>query len=173
MSRRRQTALPGPRTLALRNRQRLRRVDLRFLRRIAQSLVQEAWPDMPFDLGIHILAAAEITRLNEAFLHHKGPTDVITFNYAERAVRPQLPPGSTAPLHGDILVCVDEAISQARRFRTTWQNELVRYVVHGVLHLLGHDDLAASARRRMKTAEDALLRHLTRRFDFGKLDPTT
>ena len=41
---------------------------------------------------------------------------------------------------GKSFVCLDEAVRQARRFHTTWQSELVRYVVHGVLHLLGYDD---------------------------------
>ena len=171
MSRHRQPGLPGQSALALRNRQRLRRVDLRFLRRIVQALLRDTWPDGPFDLAIHIVAAPEITRLNEAFLHHQGSTDVITFDYAEQAMRRAPLRGSPALLHGEILVCVDEAVAQARRFRTTWQSELVRYTVHGVLHLLGHDDLAAPARRRMKAAEDALMRHLARRFDFRQLSP--
>ena len=45
-----------------------------------------------------------------------------------------------ATLHGEIFICVDEAVLQARKFRTSWQSEIVRYLVHGVLHLLGHDD---------------------------------
>ena len=43
-------------------------------------------------------------------------------------------------LHGEIFICVDEAIRQARRFGTIWQSEIVRYLIHGVLHLLGFDD---------------------------------
>ena len=112
-----------------------------------------------------------MTRLNETFLRHKGSTDVITFDYAEQvdqasrlsSPRPQLAlPGQarrlSCLLHGEIFVCLDEAVSQARRFHTTWQSELVRYVVHGVLHLLGYDDRDSRARRRMKAAEDALVR---------------
>jgi probable rRNA maturation factor len=168
MNRRRQPGPPGKRILALRNRQRLRRVDLRLLRRIARALLRKACADTPFDLAIHIVAAPEITRLNEEFLHHQGSTDVITFDYAEPAARPASPRWSPAPLHGEILVCMDEAICQARRFHTTWQSELVRYVVHGLLHLRGEDDRTARARRRMKAAEDALMRRLAREFDFGR-----
>ena len=73
-------------------------------------------------------------------------------------------------LHGEIFVCLDEAVSQARRFHTTWQSELVRYVVHGVLHLLGYDDAASRARRKMKAAEDTLVRQLARQFDFHSLE---
>ena len=72
-------------------------------------------------------------------------------------------------MHGEIFVCIDEAESQARRFGTTWQSELVRYIVHGVLHLLGHDDQDSRARRRMKKAEGTLLRSLARQFAIRSL----
>lgn len=75
-------------------------------------------------------------------------------------------------LHGEIVACLDEAVCQARRFHTTWQSELVRYVVHGVLHLLGYDDQDNRARRRMKAAEDALVRRLARRFVLSALSRT-
>jgi rRNA maturation RNase YbeY len=158
-------------------------VDLRFLRQTVQALLREAWPEGGFELAIHIVAAPEITRLNETFLHHKGSTDVITFDYSEsvgRASRLSLgKPAASAGvarrdarptmLHGEIFVCLDEALSQSRRFRATWQSELVRYVVHGVLHLLGYDDQGSRVRRRMKRAEDALVRRLAREFNFPRL----
>jgi probable rRNA maturation factor len=176
----------GPNELTLRNRQRLRNVDMRLLRRMVQALLRETWPEGSFDLAICVVAAPEMTGLNETFLQHKGSTDVITFDYAEkvgpasrlshsckrvprpkdkRHARPIL-------LHGEIFVCVDEAVSQARRFHTTWQSELVRYVVHGVLHLLGYDDRNARARRRMKEAEDTVVRQLARQFPLAQMSPT-
>jgi probable rRNA maturation factor len=64
---------------------------------------------------------------------------------------------------------VDEAILQARRFRTTWQSELVRYLIHGVLHLFGHDDHHAVARRKMKREENRLFKSLSARFALSRL----
>jgi len=174
------------RTLSLLNRQRVRRVDLRLLRRIVQALLGETWPNGSFDLVVYVVAGPEMTRLNEDFLHHKGSTDVITFDYSDRegqasrlstsgaGVRLTRGRRDTSPtlLHGEIFVCLDEAVSQARRFHATWQSELVRYVVHGALHLLGYDDQADRARRRMKEAENTLVRQLARQFDFRGLDPT-
>jgi len=156
---------------------------MRLLRRILQALLRETWRDRGFDLAIYLVSVPEITRLNEAFLQHKGSTDVITFDYAEKAESafPEAPSwprkrshpdrraGPPALLHGEIFVCVDEALSQARRFRATWQTELVRYVVHGLLHLLGYDDRDARARRRMRETEDALIGQLARRFDLQRL----
>lgn len=171
------------RSLALGNRQHLRPVNLRLLRRIVQALLREVWPDGSFDLVISIVAAPEMTRLNETFLRHKGSTDVITFDYAEKVgqasrlssgpaqnnLRRDRRDACPTLLHGEIFVCMDEAVSQARHFHTTWQSELVRYIVHGVLHLLGHDDQRSAARQRMKQAEDALLRRLASEFPIRRL----
>src|SRR5205823_2610504 len=103
----------------------------------------------------------EITRLNKTFLHHAGPTDVITFNYSPRR--------TSEVLHGEIFICTSETVAQARRFRTTWQLELARYLVHGILHLQGHDDLHSAPRQKMKREENRLLRGLARRFALRRL----
>ena len=172
------------RTITLHNRQTTRRLNLPLLRRITRALLHEARSPGAFDLAIYLVAEPEMTRLNETYLRHKGSTDVITFDYADTVGRASrlLPSRLHAPrsrrnaprstptfLHGEIFVCLDEALSQARRFRTTWQNELVRYVVHGVLHLLGYDDADSRASRRMKAAEDTLVNRLARQFDFHSL----
>ena len=156
---------------------------MRLLRQIVRALLRETWPDGSFDLAIYLVSAAEITRLNETFLQHKGSTDVITFDYAEKAEPTPGPSHAVgrvrsggikrtpcpAFLQGEVFICMDEAVSQARRFRATWQNELVRYAVHGVLHLLGFDDRNARVRRKMKKAEDGLLRKLARQFALHRL----
>jgi len=72
-------------------------------------------------------------------------------------------------LHGEIFICIGDALAQARRFRTTWQSELVRYLVHGVLHLRGYDDRQPNRRRAMKREEDRLVRELARLFPLSKL----
>ena len=72
-------------------------------------------------------------------------------------------------IHGELFVCVDEAILHARGFRTSWQSEVIRYVVHGVLHLLGHDDHRAADRRKMRQEENRLLRLLRTKSEFRLL----
>jgi probable rRNA maturation factor len=73
------------------------------------------------------------------------------------------PPFPTT-LHGELFICVDDAIFQAKQFNTNWQSEMVRYVVHGVLHLLGYDDLQPELKRKMKRAENRLVRLLEKKF---------
>jgi rRNA maturation RNase YbeY len=106
---------------------------------------------------------------------------VITFDYSDKTVgadlrrllnqkRGETPyVGSHKKIQGEVYICMDETVLQARKFGTSWQTETVRYVVHGILHLLGHDDLCASARRIMKREENRLLRKLSRRFALSKL----
>ena len=155
--------------ITITNRQRTLAVDSRLLRRIVETLLTEMPQISQADLAIHLIATSRMTRLNESFLHHVGSTDVITFDYLEQADRRTQ---HVSSLHGEIFVCVNEAVAQARRFRTVWQSELVRYTVHGILHLLGFDDSNAAARRKMKRAEEQMLRALGRRFHLSKLART-
>ncbi|MBI3851119.1 MAG: rRNA maturation RNase YbeY [Verrucomicrobia bacterium] len=156
--------------LSLQNRQRIRAVNLRLLRQITNFLLTDLLSVKDSSLGLHLVAAPEMTRLNEDFLDHSGTTDVITFNHADHATRHT---HHAARLHGEIFICVDEAVIQSRRFRTTWQSELVRYLVHGLLHLRGHDDAQPAARRQMKREEDRLVRQLTQQFHLALLDRAT
>jgi len=210
--------LPGL-ALTIRNRQKTRAVNLRLLRRIVTTLLNDLLQIQHAELGIVVVAAPEITHLNETFLRHAGPTDVIAFDYSTAAntspspiewerveVRisqdnsPRLEPLSrrsdrsaehhlgqlktglpheprrcsalrviARALRGEVFICMDEALLQARRYRTSWQAELVRYIVHGVLHLCGFDDHCTPDRRRMKRAEDRLLRQLAARFPLSRL----
>ena len=166
--------------LSIANHQHACRVDLRLLRRIAEALLTEHLSVQKCHLGVCLIAAPEMTRLNETFVHHAGSTDVITFDYVERAAQaPRLPNSARvwsadrrnafAALHGEIFICADAALIQARRFRTSWQSEIVRYLIHGLLHLLGYDDKTIAARGQMKREESRLLREMAARFPLSKL----
>lgn len=149
-------------TLSLRNRQRIRPVDTALLRRLTLALLRDHLGAVHFELGIHLVAAPEMARVNETFLGHPGSTDVITFDHS----------GETAAgsnLQGELFICLDDAVSQARQFRTTWPRELARYVIHGLLHLSGYDDRSPVARRRMKARENKLLREASASFPLARL----
>jgi probable rRNA maturation factor len=140
------------RVLTLTNRQRDCRINAVHLRRLVRFHLEEQLQLGRYDLAIHSLSAGRMAAANEAHLGHKGPTDVITFNYGD--------PGQEV-LHGELLVCPAVAVEQARDYGTTWESELMRYIIHGVLHLRGYDDQSAAARRVMKRQEDRLLEALT------------
>jgi probable rRNA maturation factor len=166
-------------SVTIANRQHVRKINLRLLKKIAAALLTEL-EIKKAEIGICLVAAPEMTRLNETFLKHKGSTDVITFDYRDNVgqasslshskkqkVRDRQDACPT--IHGEIYICMDEAVLQARKFGTSWQSEVIRYLVHGVLHLLGFDDSSAGARRKMKREENHRLREITRRFPLSKL----
>ncbi len=105
------------------------------------------------EIGVHLVGPAEMARVNWGFLRHEGSTDVLTFDH-----------GSTERhLHGECFICVADAEAQASEWKTTWSDELGRYLIHALLHLAGYDDLEPTARRVMKRRENALTQALVTR----------
>jgi len=167
-------------TLAFRNRQRTRALNLPLLRRITHHLLQEEFKVADCELCFHFVEPEEMAEVNWQFLQHEGSTDVITFDHSEfgapasstarpasSAERAVLEAGAP-PLHGEIFISVADAVKQAREFRTTWQSELVRYLIHGVLHLRGFDDLQPAKRRVMKREENRLLKLVAAKFPIAR-----
>lgn len=121
-----------------------------------RSGAQGSWdaPGWSYEIGIYGVDLPRIIELNEGYLGHCGATDVITFDYG----KPVGAPPNAAWVRGDIFICLDEAVRQGRRYRVSRKRELARYVIHGLLHLAGFDDLDPGSRRWMKSWEDRLLR---------------
>lgn len=170
--------------LSLRNRQRLRKVNTSLLRKIVHDVLGRLQVS-DFELAIHLVESVEMARVNWTYLKHEGSTDVITFDYSGEDCRmPALSvsrkqasgsriEGQQPPvrLHGEIFICVADALKQAREFRTSWESELVRYAIHGLLHLCGYDDLKPALRRVMKREENRLLKLTEEAFDLRRLSP--
>ena len=152
-------------SVVIANRQRVKKINSRLLKQIIGELFAEL-KITEAELGINLVAAREMALVNETFLQHAGSTDVITFDHTEKR---KAESGKWKQLHGELFICVDDAAIQAKEFQTTWQSEVVRYVVHGVLHLLGYDDLKPHLRRVMKREENRLVRLLTKRFSLAQL----
>jgi probable rRNA maturation factor len=142
------------------NRQRIRKINKPWLKKITGELFAEL-KITEAELGIHLVGAKEMARVNWKFLQHEGSTDVITFDHCDP--RPQTP-DPRPKLHGELFICVNDAVLQAKQFKTNWQSEVVRYLVHGVLHLLGYDDLQPELKRKMKREENRLVRSLEKKF---------
>jgi probable rRNA maturation factor len=85
-------------------------------------------------VSIAFVSAREIARLNQRHLGHAGPTDVISF-----ALGPGKERSTAHPVVGDIYIAPDVARTNAMHFGRGVREELARLVVHGTLHVLGHD----------------------------------
>ena len=130
----------------IRNRQRYKQLDTKLLKVITLDLLQEQLSLTEVELGIHLVSAPLMAQVNQQYLQHQGSTDVITFDHSLVPVT-----GSTVPtpVHGELFICVEDADAQATEFRTSWQEEVTRYIIHGILHLCGFDDLKPARRREI------------------------
>ena len=106
------------------------------------------------ELSLLLCDDATIAELNQQYLGHPGPTDVISFPQHE------LSPGDSPPdgLLGDVAISIDTAARQAAEFEG-WalDDELVLLAIHGLLHCCGYDDQTPQQRKEMQAAEDMLL----------------
>jgi probable rRNA maturation factor len=133
------------------NRQRRWRVDRDRVRRMVLQLLALQRQSNQAELGIHFVSGRTMASLNRRWLGHVGPTDVITFDHRSHPAE---------PLQGELFISLDDAVAQARQFHSTPSLEVLRYIIHGILHLEGHDDLEPHRRRAMKRAEDRWMRRL-------------
>lgn len=127
-------------------------------RRIVLGIFQtEHVPDPWAHLGLVFVDKPTITALNERYLAHRGPTDVLAFPLGNA------PGGKDSGLWGEVVVCVDVAREEGRRRGIPFRTELLRYVAHGVLHLLGYRDEEPGPRARMRARERFYLRRFATR----------
>jgi probable rRNA maturation factor len=106
------------------------------------------------ELTLTFVDRAEITRLNRDHMGADGPTDVLSFplDGADAVV-----PSGVPVLLGDVVVCPGVAADQALEHAGSLDDELALLVVHGVLHVLGHDHATAEETQAMQTRERVLL----------------
>lgn len=137
--------------VTVRNQQRLHRVATASVRRLALEMAGDS------DLSIVLVNDRQMQRLNRQYHATDAPTDVLSFNYGDGV--------------GEVIVSVDHAITQSCRYGSTPGRELALYIIHGILHLRGHDDMAAGRRRQMRAAERRWLRQLEKAVDLDALLP--
>lgn len=146
---------PGVTLVQIANRQRIRVLDRDLIAGLLLDLLEHR--KVTAELGFHFVGTREMAQVNWDYLRHEGSTDIITFDHGSRK----------GHLHGECFICVADAVAQAEEFGRPWTEELARYVIHGILHLEGFDDLEPSKRRRMKSHENRLVRWAAKR---GNLD---
>lgn len=98
------------------------------------------------DISIIYCSDDYLLEINKQYLSHDYYTDVITFNYCEGDL-----------ISGDIFISVDTIKANAQEYGASFDNELCRVMVHGVLHLIGYDDDCESNQLIMRQKEDFYL----------------
>lgn len=120
------------------------RTDRAFVARVVRAALDHVGrPDLP--VSLLITDDAEIAELHGRFLGDATPTDVISFALDDGA---------------ELVVSRETARRKAREHGHTVRAELALYVVHGILHVTGYDDVRARDRARMRTAEREVMQRL-------------
>ena len=98
------------------------------------------------EVGYMFVNDEKILEVNNEYLQHDYYTDVITVDYNENDV-----------VNGDIVISLDTVRTNAAKFRKTFDDELHRVIIHGMLHLCGLHDKAPGEREQMEKAENKAL----------------
>ncbi len=106
------------------------------------------------EVRVRIVGDDEMDAAHRRYMGVPGTTDVLTFDYADD---PEPPGSGGRTLDADILVCADVAARQASERGGETAAELLLYIVHGMLHCLGHDDHAPEEAAAMHRREDEVL----------------
>ena len=126
-------------------------IDKRAVHSLITALKEEYQLDIT-SLSISFIKSSELLKINGEYLGHDYETDIITFNYSKKK----------KIIDGEILISFEEAKQNAKKYNVSLGKELMRLVIHGVLHLLRFDDKNATSKKIMKKEENKLIN----RFNF-------
>ena len=104
------------------------------------------------EIAIVFVDDTHMVKMNSTYLHHRYPTDVLSFSLGDEGTR---------SVEGEVYVNVDQAKRQALEYRVSSAHEVRRLVIHGLLHLLAYDDRNARRKKRMTKTEDLYLREFS------------
>jgi probable rRNA maturation factor len=124
------------------------------LERAANAALEHESQPLASELSIVLTDNARLHELNLNYLGIDSPTDVLSFPASETD------PETGGRYIGDILISVPRAQEQANAAGHPLESEVQLLVVHGVLHLLGHDHAQAEEKRRMWKAQAGILERL-------------
>ena len=125
------------------------KINKRSLHRIVVSLCNEL--DLKISsLEINFVSTEAMLKLNKKYLNHNYNTDIITFDYSNERNN----------LDGEIFISINDAAENSKKYHVTLNNEILRLVTHGILHMTCYDDVTLAKRKRMKKVEDTLVHKL-------------
>jgi probable rRNA maturation factor len=138
--------------------------------RLAHDVLLAEGVEGESELSLLFVDEAAMAELNQQFMEKSGPTDVLAFPIDDSGPIGRWPDaGTTGPdraepegedlplLLGDVVVCPSVAARQAPEHAGTFEDEVALLVVHGVLHVLGHDHAGDEEAERMQARERELL----------------
>jgi len=101
----------------------------------------------PSQVSIYFVTEKKIAELHKQFFDDSTPTDCISFPLDDTHL-------------GEVFVCPSIAIKYGKKHRVDPFEEILLYIVHGLLHLIGYDDIKSNQRKRMRSMEKKCMHHL-------------
>lgn len=122
------------------------------VRRLVKGVLYEEQADAD-EVSIYFVETPEICQLHAQFFHDPEPTDCISFPIDQQGTHPYC-------ILGEVFVCPSTALSYTQTHHVDLSEELSLYIIHGLLHLLGYNDLSEKERRKMRLAEKRVMQSL-------------
>jgi len=120
-------------------------IDEEFLGKVCQKVL-ESEDKKASDLSIALVGQGRIRELNKRYRGRNSVTDVLAFPNRELGL-------------GEIVICLREIKKNAKRFSSTFEKELARVLIHGILHLLGYDhEISPEKAKEMETKQNYYLK---------------
>ncbi len=126
--------------------------DLKIHKGFCRTLVRSvlSFLKIPFEeVSLYFVTEKQIAKLHEQFFQDSIPTDCISFPLDKNHL-------------GEVFVCPAVAVSYAKKKGIDPYREIALYIVHGLLHLIGYDDLGKKTKLAMRKKEKSCMRHLER-----------
>lgn len=102
------------------------------------------------DINIMYCDDALIREYNRKYLKHDFPTDIITFYDRDE----------DGKIEGDLLISIDTVNQNSKRFKKSFENELMRVIIHGMLHLCGYNDSTMEEKKYIRKKENYYLKYI-------------
>ena len=97
-------------------------------------------------INVILTSDLKILEINKKFLKRKNYTDIITFDFSEKS-----------KISGDLYISIERVGDNAILYRVTKDNELLRVIIHGILHLVGYNDVKEREKRKIRAMEEKYL----------------
>ncbi len=130
------------------------RINERFIQKIAENILDIFKKRRSIELDIVFLNDNSIRYFNKRYKHKDRATDVLSFDLGPC---------------GQILISSDTALRNSAIFDTSFEEEIILYVIHGILHLFGYNDETTAQKNRMSEKENRILKKLCVKLNFSKV----
>ncbi|MFH0764140.1 MAG: rRNA maturation RNase YbeY [Candidatus Omnitrophota bacterium] len=138
------------------------RLNIAFIKKITAEILRYLKKSRGIELEIVFLNDNAISALNKKYKGRSGPTDVLSFGIDRKEF-------GKKGFIGEIFISPDQALRNSKIFKTPLEEEIILYVIHGILHLSGYDDERAPDKRRMAKIQDEILKYLWKKENLSKV----